>query len=112
MDSRSLGNCKTDSTISGSEQIPCPKARTSKIEELEEGDRSPERRKIAIIVFGVIGFFLCPCSLPILAFLSGSTSLGVGIFLFTNNLLLGLGVAISLILALFGGRFIFKKINR
>ena len=112
MDSRSLSNCNTDSTVSGLEQVPCPKTRTRNIEELEEGDRSPERRKIAMIVVGVISIFLCPCSIPILAILSGSTSLGVGILLLTNNLLLALGVAISLILALFGGRFIFQKINR
>ncbi|MFX1535392.1 MAG: hypothetical protein ACFFDI_14295 [Promethearchaeota archaeon] len=112
MDSRSLGNCNTDSTISGSEQTPCPKAQTRKIEGLEEGDYSPERRKIAIIVVGVTSIFLCPCSIPILAILTGSTSLGVGIFLLTSNLLLALGVVISLILALFGGRFIFQKINR
>ncbi|MFX1252595.1 MAG: hypothetical protein ACFFCZ_13400 [Promethearchaeota archaeon] len=112
MDSRSLGNCNTDSTISGLEQVPCLKAPTRKIKGLEAGDHSSERRRIAMIVVGVISIFFCPCSIPILAILSGSTSLGVGIFLLTSNLLLALGVVISLILALFGGRFIFQKINR
>ena len=112
MDSRSLGNCKTDRAISELEQIPCPKTQIRNVEELEEGDSYPERRRIAMIVVGVISIFLCPCSIPLLAILSGSTSLGVGILLLTNNLLLALGVAISLILALFGGRFIFQKINR
>ncbi|MFX0095565.1 MAG: hypothetical protein ACFFBD_27760 [Candidatus Hodarchaeota archaeon] len=87
-------NKVNNSTITGSEP---------------EDNESRERRKFAILIFGVLGFLVCPCSFPILAFLLSGTTLGV--FLLTNSLLITTSVVISFILVLLGLRMIWYRFS-